>query len=87
MTKVLKARGPIFLLAGCLAAVMAAAQPAPTAANCPATATALYARLRSIGLDEHRVYRVRGASIDRPSGSATTRPRRPATEVVHDNQW
>jgi nitroreductase len=27
------------------------------------------------------------AATDRPSGSATTRPRRPATEVVHDNQW
>ena len=27
------------------------------------------------------------APIDRPSGSATTRPRRPATEVVHDNHW
>jgi nitroreductase len=27
------------------------------------------------------------ATTDRPSGSATTRPRRPAAEVVHDNQW
>jgi nitroreductase len=27
------------------------------------------------------------APIDRPSGSSTTRPRRPTTEVVHDNQW
>jgi len=27
------------------------------------------------------------APIDRPSGSAITRPRRPPSEVVHDNQW
>ncbi|MDP9465007.1 MAG: nitroreductase family protein [Actinomycetota bacterium] len=27
------------------------------------------------------------AATDRPSGSATTRPRRPATEVVHYNHW
>ena len=27
------------------------------------------------------------AETDRPSGSATTRPRRPATEVVHHNHW
>jgi nitroreductase len=27
------------------------------------------------------------AATDRPSGSATTRPRRPTAEVVHDNQW
>ncbi len=29
----------------------------------------------------------RRATTDRPSGSATTRPRRPVTEVVHDNHW
>ena len=27
------------------------------------------------------------APTDRPSGSATTRPRRSTTEVVHDNRW
>jgi len=27
------------------------------------------------------------ASSDRPSGSATTRPRREATEVVHFDHW
>lgn len=27
------------------------------------------------------------AATDRPSGSATTRPRRLVTEVVHDNRW
>jgi nitroreductase len=27
------------------------------------------------------------AESDRPSGSATTRPRRSVTEVVHDNRW
>lgn len=29
----------------------------------------------------------RRADTDRPSGSATTRPRRPAIEVVHHNRW
>ncbi len=29
----------------------------------------------------------RRATTDRPSGSATTRPRRDATEVVHHNRW
>src|SRR5713101_10139588 len=48
-------------------ASIAAAQSIPSVSNCPSTTAALYARLRSIGLDEHRVYRVRGASIDRPN--------------------
>ena len=46
---------------------IAAAQSSPAVTNCPSTTAALYGRLRSVGLDEHRVYRVRGASIDRPN--------------------
>ena len=52
----------LWLLAG-----VAGAQSIPAGSNCPSTTAALYARLRSVGLDEHRVYRVRGASIDRPN--------------------
>ncbi len=55
------------MLAICLAASVAGAQSISAVANCPSTTAALYARLRSVGLDEHRVYRVRGASIDRPN--------------------
>jgi hypothetical protein len=42
----------------------------PAVANdtsCPQTTNALYARIRSVGLDARRVYRVREAAIDRPS--------------------
>jgi hypothetical protein len=35
--------------------------------SCPRTTSALYARIRSVGLDARRVYRVREATIDRPS--------------------
>jgi hypothetical protein len=55
------------MLALWLFASVAGAQSIPAGANCPSTTAALYARLRSVGLDEHRVYRVRGASIDRPN--------------------
>lgn len=34
---------------------------------CPQTTSALYARIRSVGLDPQRVYSVRDAAIDRPS--------------------
>ena len=57
----------MMLLACCLAAGAANAQSAPTPTNCPPTTAGLYARIRSLGLDEHRVYRVRGASLDRPN--------------------
>ena len=65
MTKVLDWRRPIAMLA--LFSGIAVAQSSPAVTNCPSTTAALYARLRSVGLDEHRVYRVRGASIDRPN--------------------
>jgi hypothetical protein len=52
-------------LAWCLAAASCAqAEPSP---DCPQTTSALYARIRSVGLDPQRVYHVRDASIDRPS--------------------
>jgi|SRR5580658_2547739 hypothetical protein len=35
--------------------------------DCPQTTSALYARIRSVGLDPQRVYRVRDAAIDRPN--------------------
>jgi hypothetical protein len=35
--------------------------------SCPQTTGALYARVRSVGLDPHQVYSVRDAAIDRPN--------------------
>ncbi len=35
--------------------------------HCPQTTSALYSRIRSVGLDSQRVYQVREASIDRPN--------------------
>jgi hypothetical protein len=35
--------------------------------QCPQTTSALYSRIRSVGLDHQRVYRIREASIDRPN--------------------
>src|ERR1700688_414384 len=35
--------------------------------RCPQTTSALYSRIRSVGLDHQRVYRIREASIDRPN--------------------
>ncbi len=55
------------MLTFCLLASVVCAQSIPATSNCPPTTAALYARLRSIGLDQQRVYSVRGASIDRPN--------------------
>src|SRR5271170_6932927 len=52
-------------LAWCLAA--ACAQAATSTPDCPQTTSALYARIRAVGLDPQRVYRIREASIDRPN--------------------
>ncbi len=57
----------MLVLACSLLASVAFAQSVSGDANCPATTTALYARIRSVGLDPQRVYRVRNASIDRPN--------------------
>src|ERR1039458_9669831 len=35
--------------------------------ECPQTTSGLYARIRSVGLDPQRIYRIRDASIDRPN--------------------
>lgn len=66
MTKVLSRSWRMFPLALCLLAASANAQEVQ-AKDCPRTAGSLYSRLRSVGLDEQRVYHVRGASLDRPN--------------------
>jgi len=50
-----------------LLAATAWAQAAGPSPHCPLTTNALYARIRSVGLDPQRVYHVRDASIDRPN--------------------
>ncbi|HLQ77569.1 MAG TPA: hypothetical protein VK210_09445, partial [Terriglobia bacterium] len=67
MTKVPPSRRPMLLLACCLMAAMASAQPVSGGPNCPTTTAAMYARLRSVGLAQQRVYKVRNAFIDRPN--------------------
>src|SRR5882757_8756910 len=57
----------MLLLACCLVAGMAAAQAVSGDPNCPTTTAGMYARIRSVGLAQQRVYRVRNASIDRPN--------------------
>jgi hypothetical protein len=52
-------------LAWCLAAASCA--QADPSLQCPPTTSALYARIRSVGLDPQRVYHVRDASIDHSS--------------------
>ena len=56
----------MFPLAICLLAGPANAQEVQ-AEDCPRTAGTLYSRLHSVGLDEQRVYHIRGASLDRPN--------------------
>jgi peptidase M1-like protein len=67
VTKVLSQLWPTFILALTLLPAVGSAQERQSAGNCPRTAADLYLRLRTIGLDEQRVYQVRGASIDRPN--------------------
>jgi hypothetical protein len=57
----------IFGLAWCLLSVTAWALAAAPDPQCPQTTNGLYARIRSVGLDPQRVYRVREAAIDRPN--------------------
>jgi hypothetical protein len=54
-------------LAGWLLAATVCAQAAGLIPDCPLTTSALYSRIRSVGLDPQRVYHVRGAAIDRPN--------------------
>jgi hypothetical protein len=51
----------------CLAAAAASAQAPQPSPDCPQATSALYARIRSVGLDPKRVYRIRDAAIDRPN--------------------
>ncbi len=67
MTKVLVRLRQMIGLAGCLVAATAWAQAATPGPECPQTASGLYARIRSVGLDPQRVYHVRNASINRPN--------------------
>ena len=67
MTKVLVRLRLRWLMAGWLLGGVAFAQAGIPAANCPQTAPALYSRLGSVGLDQQRVYHVRGGRIDRPN--------------------
>jgi len=54
-------------LAWCLLAATASALAAGPSLQCPQTTSGLYSRIRSVSLDPQRVYRVRGASINRPN--------------------
>jgi hypothetical protein len=56
-----------WLLVPCLLGAVAHAQPSTSTTTCPQTTAALYSRIGSVGLDEQRVYQVRGAAIDRPN--------------------
>lgn len=67
MTKVLVRLRPWWLVALWLLAGRALAQTAAPTAACPQTAPALYDRLGSVPLDEHRIFHIRNGAIDRPS--------------------
>jgi hypothetical protein len=54
------------LMLGLLVAASTAFGSTP-GSQCPQTTSALYSRIRSVGLDPQRVYRIRDASIDRPN--------------------
>ncbi len=71
MTKVL-VRARRIILVWCLCAVpFAVAQSTSPDPHCPQTTAALYSRIGTVGLDPGRVYRVRDASLDRPSLNVT----------------
>jgi len=67
VTKVLLRSRPIIGLAACLLTAAATAQPASPSPGCPQTTADLYSRIRTVGLDPARVYRVRDASISHPN--------------------
>jgi hypothetical protein len=63
VTKVLvRSRQIVILASWLLAGVMCALAATP---DCPQTTSALYTRIRSVGLDPQRVYHVRDGAIDR----------------------
>jgi hypothetical protein len=65
VTKVQSRLRRVIALVGWLLVATAFALAAGDA--CPQTTSALYTRIRSVGLDPQRVYHVRDASIDRPN--------------------
>ena len=68
MTKVLKNGAKTMVLPALIVLLStAAAYGATPDAQCPQTSGALYSRIRSVGLDPQRVYRIREGSIDRPN--------------------
>ena len=72
MTKVLVRSRRFIGLALCwLAAPVVSAQSSQPGPHCPQTSAELYSRIRTVGLDAGRVYRVRDASIDRPNLNVT----------------
>jgi hypothetical protein len=66
VTKVLVRLQLSWLAVGCLLACTVSAQTVAPSAACPQTASALYARLSSVPLDEHRLFRIRDGRVDRP---------------------
>ena len=72
MTKVwVRCREVTVLAWWLLMAAIAFAQSGQPGSRCPPTTADLYKRIRTIGLDPARVYRVRGASIERAGFSLT----------------
>jgi Peptidase family M1 domain len=72
VTKVLvRSRRIIVLAVCCLAGPVVFAQSSQPDPHCPRTSAELYSRIRTLGLDPGRVYRVRDASIDRPNLNVT----------------
>jgi len=71
VTKVwVRSRG-IILLAGCLVTSALRAQTPAASPHCPQTAADLYSRIRTVGLDPGKVYRVRDAAVDRSNVNLT----------------
>ena len=68
VTKVLKNGAKTMVLPALIVLLStAAAYGATPDAQCPQSSGALYSRIRSVGLDPQRVYRIREGSIDRPN--------------------
>jgi len=67
VTKVLRRRWPMLVMALHLVVGTGLAQEAQPAPDCPQKAADLYTRLRTVPLDEKRVFHVRGAYLDYPN--------------------
>jgi hypothetical protein len=71
VTKVLVRLRQIVLAWCLLTTALVLAQPPQADSRCPQSTSEMYARLRTVGLDPGRVYRVRDASLDRPGLGVT----------------